>query len=196
MNQRSRVYNVHHLSKSLIDQSVDMLDVQANLCCLKSVKGWFFLARNVVSWRLQNNLWKKNVRTLVGRYLLHLVVLRQLCQIYHAEKTAPWNKTRCKELNHTHAILYINNKHYCTLTGKHSVYNIQCVFHQSSKSISNKRPMGHIAHLSNTCSYENTFRILIYISFPFAPPDSQEPWFWQTCLCTMSESFHVNFSWF
>jgi hypothetical protein len=40
---------------------------------------------------------------------------------------------------------------------------------------SNKRPMGHIAHLSNTGSYENTFRILIYISFPFAPPDSQEP---------------------
>jgi hypothetical protein len=39
----------------------------------------------------------------------------------------------------------------------------------------NKRPMGHIAHLSNTGSYENTFRILLYISFPFAPPDPQEP---------------------
>jgi hypothetical protein len=35
----------------------------------------------------------------------------------------------------------------------------------------NKRPMGHIAHLNNTGSYENTFRKLIYISFPFAPPD-------------------------
>jgi hypothetical protein len=40
---------------------------------------------------------------------------------------------------------------------------------------SNKRPMGHIAHLSNTGSYKNTFRILIYISFPFARPDPQEP---------------------
>jgi hypothetical protein len=39
----------------------------------------------------------------------------------------------------------------------------------------NKMPMGHIAHLRNTGSYENTFRILIYISFPFAPPDPQEP---------------------
>jgi hypothetical protein len=50
-------------------------------------------------------------------------------------------------------------------------------FHQYSVWILNKRPMGHIAHLSNTCSYENTFWILIYISFPFAPSDSQEPWF-------------------
>jgi hypothetical protein len=41
--------------------------------------------------------------------------------------------------------------------------------------LNNKRPMGHIAHLSNTGSYENTFRILIYISFPFAPPDPQGP---------------------
>jgi hypothetical protein len=37
--------------------------------------------------------------------------------------------------------------------------------------------MGHIAHLSDTGSYENTFRILIYISFPFALPDPQEPCF-------------------
>jgi hypothetical protein len=39
----------------------------------------------------------------------------------------------------------------------------------------NMRPMGHITYLSNTGSYENTFRILIYISFPFAPPDPWNP---------------------
>jgi hypothetical protein len=46
---------------------------------------------------------------------------------------------------------------------------------EKSSGEKNKRPMGHIAHLSNTGSYENTSGILIYISFPFAPPDSQEP---------------------
>jgi hypothetical protein len=39
------------------------------------------------------------------------------------------------------------------------------------ENMSNKRPMGHIAHLNNTGSYGKTFRKLIYISFPFAPPD-------------------------
>jgi hypothetical protein len=34
----------------------------------------------------------------------------------------------------------------------------------------NKRPMGHIAHLSNTGSYENTFRILIYTFHFLLPP--------------------------
>jgi hypothetical protein len=34
-----------------------------------------------------------------------------------------------------------------------------------------KRPMGHIAHLSNLGPYRN----IIYISFPFAPFDPQGP---------------------
>jgi hypothetical protein len=47
----------------------------------------------------------------------------------------------------------------------------------------NKRHMGHIAHLSNTGSYENTSRILIYISFPFVPPDPRnEAMIWTNLL--------------
>jgi hypothetical protein len=52
----------------------------------------------------------------------------------------------------------------------------------------NKRPMGHITHLSNLGPYEN----MICISFPFAPFDPRGPMILSTCLCSMSESFHVK----
>jgi hypothetical protein len=42
-------------------------------------------------------------------------------------------------------------------------------------TLENKRPMGHIAHLSIV-----------------APPDPRGPGFEQTWICTMSASFHIN----
>jgi hypothetical protein len=45
---------------------------------------------------------------------------------------------------------------------------------------SNKRPMGHIAHLSNFGQYRN----IICNLFQFAPSDPRGPWFYSTCLCS------------
>jgi hypothetical protein len=41
----------------------------------------------------------------------------------------------------------------------------------AKKGVFNKRPMGHIAHLSNLGPYRN----IICISFPFAPFDPRGP---------------------
>jgi hypothetical protein len=57
---------------------------------------------------------------------------------------------------------------------KYSYANVMLKF-LICRAYGKKRSIGHIAHLSNNGAYENTFRISIYISFPFTPPGPQKP---------------------
>jgi hypothetical protein len=88
----------------------------------------------------------------------------QMCWIIYIDRRSRYCQLHQSAWRVQRGYYYTGHSHIVNIASKNTFWK-------------NKRPMGHIAHLSNTCSYENTFRILIYISFPFAPPDSQEPWF-------------------